>query len=306
MDNIAYAEILEEIATLRQIRGDNPFKSRAFETAARHIRKMPELIDDLLDEGYDLTEIDGIGKSIARELHNIYESGASITHTELANEFPPGILDIMRVEGLGPKRVKLFYEELGISDLEMLEEAVNAGKIAELPGLGQKTEDKIKAELERLKTASPDRIPLPAAKAAADSIAEALRELDCTTKVEVAGSIRRGRETIGDIDILVSAEDHEQVFNTFLDLREVGEVIVRGPTKTSARLRSGTQVDVRVVEEHEFGAALHYFTGSKDHNIQIRARAKKTGSTDQRVRRAPSGGRGLHRRRNRGGGLRLR
>ncbi len=277
MNNAQYADILESIATLRQIRGDSPFKSRAFENAARSIRKMPEKIEELIDEGFDLTSLDGIGKSISGELHKIHETGESPTHKELLANFPDGILELTRVEGLGPKRIKLLYDELGICDLASLEIAAEAGQISALPGLGQKTEDKIKSEVIRLKNTSVDRIPLPLARAAGESIVAALSKLDCIQKIEIAGSIRRGRETSKDIDILVASKDYTLVFDTFVGLKEVDNILVRGDTKTSVRLKSGTQVDVRVVELWQFGAALHYFTGSKEHNIQIRSRAKKMG-----------------------------
>lgn len=281
MNNTQYADILDSIATLRQIRGDSPFKSRAYENAARLIRKMPEEVEDLIEQGIKLTTLDGIGKSLSAELHNINDSGESPMQKELLANFPDGILELTRVEGLGPKRIKLLYDELQICDLASLEVAAEAGLISALPGLGQKTEDKIKSEIIRLKITSVDRIPLPLARAAGESIVDALKKLDCIEKIEIAGSIRRGRETSKDIDILVAAKDatidHELIFDTFLALKEVDNVLVRGETKTSVRLKSGTQVDVRIVETWQFGAALHYFTGSKEHNIAIRSRAKKMG-----------------------------
>ncbi len=281
MNNTQYADILDSIATLRQIRGDSHFKSRAYENAARLIRKMPDQIEDLIDQGINPNKLDGIGKSLSAELLKIHETGESPMYKELLANFPDGILELTRVEGLGPKRIKLLYDELQICDLATLEAAAEGGLIAALPGLGQKTEDKIKAELIRLKNTSIDRIPLPLARSAGESIVKALEKLECVERIEIAGSIRRGRETSKDIDILVAStdatKDHELIFDTFVGLREIDHVQVRGETKTSARLKSGTQVDVRVVELWQFGAALHYFTGSKDHNIAVRARAKKMG-----------------------------
>ncbi len=281
MNNTQYADILDSIATLRQIRGDSPFKSRAYENAARLIRKMPEQIEDLVDQGVKLTTLDGVGKSLSAELYKIHETGESPMYKELLSNFPDGILELTRVEGLGPKRIKLLYDELQICDLASLEVAAEAGLISSLPGLGEKLEEKIKAEIIRLKNTSVDRIPLPLARAAGESIVKALERLDCIERIEIAGSIRRGRETSKDIDILVAAKDattdHELIFDTFVGLKEIDHVQVRGETKTSARLKSGTQVDVRVVELWQFGAALHYFTGSKEHNIAIRGRAKKMG-----------------------------
>lgn len=277
MNNTQYADILDSIATLRKIRGDSPFKSRAYENAARSIRKMPDEIEALIDEGFNLIKLEGIGKSISTELLKIHETGESPTHAELLADFPDGILELTRVEGLGPKRIKLLYDNFGISDLVALEEAARNGQISELPGLGKKLEEKIISEVERLKNTKTDRIPMPLAKAAGELIVRALEALDCVEMIEIAGSIRRGRETSKDIDILVASDDHEKVFDAFVGLKEIGNVLGRGNTKTSARLKTGTQVDVRVVESWQFGAALHYFTGSKEHNIQIRSRAKKQG-----------------------------
>ena len=276
MDNKEYARIMSEIAVLRQIRGDNTFKIRAYENGARAIENLNESIEDLMDEG-DITKLDGIGKSLAREVEALRENGVSPAHAELLQELDPGLLDIMKVQGLGPKRVKLLYDKLGVSNLDLLREAAESGRIAELDGLGQKTQDKIIHELERLEQTS-GRTPLPAARNMAYAILDQLKTIDGVTQIEVAGSIRRGRETVGDIDIVVaSSAGHMEIFDTFVGLPEVDEVLVRGDTKTSARLRNGMQVDVRVVTPTQFSAALHYFTGSKEHHLKLRARAKKMG-----------------------------
>lgn len=278
MDNKEYARILKEIAILRQIRGDNHFKIRAYENGSRTVENLSESIEDLMDAG-DLTEVDGIGKSIAREIKSIRETGVSPAHNELLEELDPGLLNVMRVQGLGPKRIKLLYDELAVTNIDLLREAAESGRIAELEGMGDKTQEKILLELDRLAQSS-GRTPLPAARARAESIREELARLEVVDEIEVAGSIRRGRETIGDIDIVVSTrqfEDRDAIFDRFVELPEVGDVLVRGDTKTSARLRSGIQVDVRVVTPDQFGAALHYFTGSKEHHIKLRTRAKKRG-----------------------------
>lgn len=278
MDNKEYARILKEIAILRQIRGDNHFKIRAYENGSRTVENLSESIEDLMDAG-ELTEVDGIGKSIAREIKSIRETGVSPAHNELLEELDPGLLNVMRVQGLGPKRIKLLYDELAVTNIDLLREAAESGRIAELEGMGDKTQEKILLELDRLAQSS-GRTPLPAARARAESIREELARLEVVDEIEVAGSIRRGRETIGDIDIVVSTrqfEDRDAIFDRFVELPEVGDVLVRGDTKTSARLRSGIQVDVRVVTPDQFGAALHYFTGSKEHHIKLRTRAKKRG-----------------------------
>lgn len=278
MNNKEYARILKEIAILRRIRGDNHFKIRAYDNGGRTVENLSEDVDTLIEAG-ELEGVDGIGKSLARELRSIHDTGVSPTHTELLQELDPGLLDVMRVQGLGPKRIKLLYDTLGVCSIDTLREAAESGRVAELDGLGQKTQDSILKEIERLE-ASGGRTPLPAARAHARSVASALTELSVVEKIEVAGSIRRGRETIGDIDIVVATsdfEDRDAIFDHFVALPQVGDVLVRGDTKTSARLRSGIQVDVRVVEPHQFGATLHYFTGSKEHHIKLRTRAKKRG-----------------------------
>lgn len=276
MDNKEYARILSEIAVLRQIRGDNAFKIRAYENGARAIENLADSIEDRMDEG-DITKIEGIGKSIAHEVQALRETGVSPAHAELLQELDPGLLDLMKVQGLGPKRIKLLYDQLRVSNLDLLREAAQSGQIAELDGMGAKTQEKILHELERLEQTS-GRTPLPAARAMALAIKEQLAKVQGVTHIEVAGSIRRGRETVGDIDIVVASNDgHDAIFDRFVELPEVAEVLVRGETKTSARLRVGIQVDVRVVTPTQFGAALHYFTGSKEHHLKLRTRAKKMG-----------------------------
>ncbi len=276
MDNKQYAQILSEIAVLRSLAGHGTFKVRAYENAARAVTMLPKPLDELLEQGKDITAFDGIGKSTADQLKAIFKTGQSPLREELIGQLDPGLLELTKIQGLGPKRIKLMYDELGISNVELLRDAAERGEIAALPGMGGKTEDKILHELDRLSQLS-GRVPLPAARVAAENIASALRAIDGVVQVEVAGSIRRGKETSGDIDILVTTRgDHGAIFDHFVGLNDVGEILARGDTKTSARLQtSGMQVDVRIVDPAQFGAALHYFTGSKEHNIEIRARAKK-------------------------------
>lgn len=276
MDNKEYARILKEISILRQIRGDNHFKIRAYENGARAIENLADPLESLMDEG-DITQIEGIGKSLAKELESLRETGVSSVHQELLVELDPGLLDLMKIQGLGPKRIKMLYDELGISNVDLLKEAAESGKIADVEGLGKKTQEKILAEIERLAQSS-GRMPLPAARAIAFGVRDKLKEVKGVEAIDVAGSIRRGRETIGDIDILVATSGEPQpIFEAFVTLPEVEEVLVRGDTKTSARLRNGMQVDVRIVKPEQFGAALHYFTGSKEHHVKLRTRAKKMG-----------------------------
>lgn len=275
MDNNHYARILNEIAALSQVKGVNRFKIRAYENAARTVENLTEPLDVRIEDD-TVEDISGIGSGIAQDLREIHETGTCTVHTELLSELDPGLLDVLKIQGLGPKRVKTIYEELGVSDLPSMKKAAEDNLIQTLSGLGKKTEQKILAEIERLERHA-GRTPLPQARRVALSIRDHLAELDAVARVEIAGSIRRGRETIGDIDVLVTTDDPEAVTDAFVALPEVDEVLVSGHTKTSVRLVGGIQVDLRVVDEELFGSALHYFTGSKEHHIELRTRAKRQG-----------------------------
>lgn len=275
MDNQHYARILTEVAQLMEIKGENRFKIRAFENAARTIETLTDPLDGIISEGR-LTQLSGIGKSIAADLRAIHETGTCSVHEELLAELDPGLLDLLRVQGLGPKRIKVLYHELDVSNLEALMKAATEGRIRELSGFGQKTEEKIIAEIERLAHGE-GRTPLPMARIIGESLRAQLLSLDEVLQIELAGSLRRCLETVGDLDILVGAEDAVRISDFFVALPEVGEVLAKGATKTSVRLRTGLQVDLRIVAPEVFGAALHYFTGSKEHHIKLRTRAKREG-----------------------------
>jgi DNA polymerase (family 10) len=275
MDNSHYARILSEIAALSQIKGVNRYKIRAYENAARTVESFPDELDACIEDG-TVEDISGIGSSIADDLRQIHETGTCDAHTDLLAELDAGLLDLLKIQGLGPKRIKKIYEELGVQDLPGMKEAAEAGQVQKLSGLGKKTEQKILAEIERLERHA-GRTPLPQARRVATSIRDKLAELDAVARIEIAGSIRRGRETIGDIDLLVTTSAPGEVTDAFVSLSEVGEVLASGETKTSVRLVGGLQVDLRVVDEEIFGSALHYFTGSKEHHIALRTRAKREG-----------------------------
>ena len=275
MDNSHYARILSEIAALSQIKDVNPYKTRAYENAARTIENFPESIDACIEDE-TIEEVKGIGSSIAEDLRQIHETGTCTVHTDLLSELDAGLLDLLKIQGLGPKRIKSIYEELGVADLPSMKQAAEDGQIQQLSGLGKKTEQKILTEIERLERHA-GRTPLPQARRIALSIRERLAALDAVDRIEIAGSIRRGRETIGDIDILVTTSQPESVTEAFVSLADVDEVLASGETKTSVRLVGGIQVDLRVVDEALFGSALHYFTGSKEHHIELRTRAKREG-----------------------------
>lgn len=275
MDNRDYARVLSEIAALMQIKGSNRFRIRAFENAARTVETQAQSIEDLLDSD-EITDLKGIGDSIAQDLRQIRERGTCDLHESLLDDLDPGLLVILRIQGLGPKKVKAIYDELQIVEIETLRKAAEAQKIRELPGFGARTEEKILSEIERLERAG-GRIPLPRARRIAESIEDQLRQLDGVQDISIAGSLRRGRETIGDIDLVIATNDPAPIHQKFGSLTEVDDVLVTGETKTSVRLRSGVQVDLRTVKPSLFGSALHYFTGSKEHHITLRTRAKRQG-----------------------------
>lgn len=275
MDNQAYVALLEEIADLLQVTSANPFRVRAFQKAARVIDGLADPLDPLLEAG-DVTHLDGIGKSIAEDLAEMRARGSCGLLDELRASLPAGITDLLRVQGLGPKKVKALYEELGIGDLEALEARAAEGRIAGLKGFGARTEEKILQEIERLRRYA-GRTPLAEAWPPAARLLETLRAVPGVVRAEIAGSLRRGRETVGDLDFVVGSEDPDPVMEAFATAEGVEEVVARGDTKTTVRLRSGLSADVRVVPPAVFGATLHHFTGSKEHNVEMRSRAQRRG-----------------------------
>lgn len=275
MDNTHYASILNDIAALLELKGENRFRVRAFEDAAQTIQRLSEPVEVRIDEG-TLEDLSGIGESIAADIREIRETGTCSARESLLEELDPGLLDLLDIQGLGPKRLKTIYDELGITSLDGLREAAETGELQELSGIGPKTEQNILDEIERLDQRS-GRTPLPAARTVADSLCEQLADRDDVHRIDVAGSLRRGRETIGDVDILVATDAPEAVTEDFAELAEVDQLLAGGTAKASARLIDGLQVDLRFVDESHYGAALHYFTGSKQHHVQLRSRAKRDG-----------------------------
>ncbi len=275
MDNAYYARIMREISLLMQIKGENRFKIRAFDNAATILEDLTSPIDALV-EGDALTQIDGIGKSIAQDLKEIYQTGTCGAREALLDSLDRGLLALLHVQGLGPKRIKLLYEQLGIANMEALKDAAQRQQIRQLAGFGAKTEQNILEDIERLSQHA-GRTPLPAGLALAQHVCEVLSQLPQAQRVEIAGSLRRGRETIGDIDILVASDDPQPILDATATMRGVSKILAHGAKKTSVLLGPGVQVDVRVVEPQVFGSALHYFTGSKEHHVKLRTRAKRQG-----------------------------
>ena len=275
MENAHVARILAEMADICEIRGDNVFKIRAFRTAAAAVESLPFDVAPLARDPARLREIRGIGEGIARKIVEICATGSCVEHRDLVALFPPTLLELLQIDGVGPKKVKLFHETLGISTVADLEVAARAGKIRSLPRLSARTEEKILKSIADHRARS-GRFLLSWAEAAVERLSTMLRALPGVVRVEAAGSYRRGRETVGDIDILVACEAPAPVMDHF---SRAGELIAHGGTKCSIRLTSGLQADLRIVPLESFGAALHYFTGSKAHNVAIRTLAVRKGLT---------------------------
>ena len=279
MRNDQYSALLNRIADLLEIRGEVFFKVRSYREAARQIDELGEPIDRLRDEGR-LSHVHGIGKAIADKLNEYGETGSVEYLRKLEEEVPPGLLDFLRIPGLGPRTAKDIYDALGITNLDDLEAALRDGRLRKVSRIKAKTEENIQKGLEALKgRGSGPRTLLPTAMATSDSIVGVLEGLSQVEKISSAGSVRRRCESIGDLDIVVASGDPEPVMDAFCEMGSVREVIARGETKSSIRTNDGIQVDLRVVEPQHYGAALAYFTGSKAHNVRMRALALKQGLT---------------------------
>jgi len=276
MKNREIAGIFEKVADMLAIRGDNFHRVLAYRKAAESIRDLGRDVNDIFADGA-LQEIPGIGKTLAAKIEEMLTTGELEFYERLAEEIPPSLVELLRVEGLGPKRVKAIYEALGIKTLESLKAAAEAGQLSQLPGMGQKTEENILKAIDSLERHGTDRTPIWKAWPVAHEILEALRDAPGVTKSSVAGSLRRMEETIGDIDLLLAAADGEPVMERVRTLPQVEQVIVSGPSKTTVQLHNGLQVDVRVLPEERWGTLLSYFTGSKDHNVRLRELALKQG-----------------------------
>jgi len=279
MQNAEIARLLGEVADLLEISAGNPFKVRAYRNAARTVADHPDPLSELVkDEAFDLTDLPGIGGSIAKEITALLETGTLPQRQQLVATIPPGLLDLLRIPGLGPKRVKLFHDELKVNSVADLKWALEAGKIAKLGGFGPKLLEKIREGVAGAAAGSGQRrMVLHEAEQYARALVEYLTAGGGIDAIEVAGSFRRRKETIGDLDIVVSDANARDLISRFGKFGEVTHVASQGDTRSTVRLSSGLQVDLRVIEPACFGAALQYFTGSQAHNIELRkiAQAKK-------------------------------
>ena len=269
MQNPDIANLFDEVADLLEIQSQNPFRVRAYRNAARVVRDYPRPLADEVARGADLTEIPGIGEDLAEKIADIVRTGALPLHQELIAKLPSGLLDLLRIPGLGPKRVKTLYSKLKVKSAADLKKALEAGKVRKLAGFGPKMEEKVRAGLGAALHVE-HRLLLPDAETHAVALIDYLRTGGGLTNLDVAGSYRRRRESIGDLDILATTTHPAAAIDRFAAYPDVGKVLSRGDTRVTVRLRGGLQVDLRVVEPAAYGAALMYFTGSKEHNIELR------------------------------------
>jgi DNA polymerase (family 10) len=274
--NAEAAALLREIADLLDLNGEK-FKPEAYRRAARSIETLSEELGGVAERG-GLREVPGVGEAIAEKLREYLASGRIGYLDRLRTEIPAGLLEMMRLSGVGPKTTRRFWTELGVTDRTELARAIDAGRLEGLKGFGPRKIDQVRAALVAAAAGpAPGRAPIEAVYATAVSIRETLRTNAPIERVEIAGSFRRGRETVGDLDVLVTSKDPEKVFDVFSALPTIAEVKMRGGTKETVVLRGGLQVDLRVVEPEAFGAALQYFTGSKEHNVRLRSLARELG-----------------------------
>jgi DNA polymerase (family 10) len=270
------AVIFDEMADLLEIEDANPFRVRAYRNAARTVRGLGQELETMVDNGEDLTRLSGIGKDLAAKIIEILNTGHAKALDKLHTEVPASLEALLKIPGLGPKRVKVLYQHLHIKNLKQLEDSARRGLLQKLSGFGAKTEQRILDSIAAHRSTE-KRFLHHVARQYAEPLVDYLKSIADVKQVVVAGSYRRGQETVGDLDILVTADKGSAVMDKFVEYDEVQEVAAKGTTRATVFLRCGLQVDLRVVEEKSFGAALHYFTGAKAHNIQIRRLGQQRG-----------------------------
>ncbi len=275
MDKNAIAGILSEIALLLELKGENPFKFRAYQSGARILESLEEDLAMLVAEGR-LTSIKGIGKALALKIETLHKTDQLEYYDNLVDSVPPGLVEMLDIPGLGAKKIKVVHDTLGIDTIEKLQEACDKGQIADLPGFGQKSQEKIVAGIKNREAYGKRHLWWSAFEVAGPILA-GLKALPAVERAEHAGSLRRRMETVGDLDFLVASSDPQPVMDWFTGLDSVSEVTAHGETKSSVRLEGGLQADLRVVPPRQFVFALHHFTGSKDHNVRMRQRALQNG-----------------------------
>jgi len=276
MKNDQIAAMLTELADLLEIQEANPFRVRAYRSASRTISSTAESMQTLLEDGQDLTQFQGIGKDLARQIADIINTGQHEQLNELRSEVPQGVVDMLRIPGVGPKKVAIFFNQLNLQSLDQLKAVAEAGELSALKGFGKKTEQGILDNIDRAAEAG-KRVSIAVARTAADAVVADLLQLPEVQQAAVAGSCRRRKETCGDLDVLATASNAEAAMDLLAGHDLVESVLMRGDTKMRVRLHSRLELDLRVVPDESYGAALQYFTGSKEHNVVVRQKAKDLG-----------------------------
>ena len=275
MDKKDIIEVLERIGTMMEIKGENPFKIRAYSAGARTLQTMEEDLGEVIEEGR-LGDIPGIGKALTEKIETLYATGELEFYDKLVASVPSGLMDLLDIPGLGGKKIKVLHEQLNVDSIESLTEVCQAGKVAELKGFGEKTQEKILSGIKNREAYAARHLWWDA-RAVVERILPGLQGLPEVERVEAAGSFRRGMETVGDLDFLVASSDPAPIMDWFTSMEGIAEVTAHGDTKSSIRLEGGMQADLRVVPSEQFYFALHHFTGSKDHNVRMRQKALSIG-----------------------------
>ena len=275
MDKKDIADVLDQIGTMLEIKGENPFKVRAYFSGARTLQVLEEDLGTVIAEGR-LGEFKGSGKALTEKIGTLFQTGELEFFEKLKTSIPDGLLELLEIPGLGGKKIKVLHEELGIDSIKLLTEACNEDKDAKLKGFGQKTQNNILSGIQNREAYSARHLWWKAQEVA-DCILPGLRSLSEVERAEVAGSLRRGMETVGDLDFLVASSNPVPIMDWFTSMDGIVEVTAKGDTKSSVRLEDGMQADLRVVPAEQFFFALHHFTGSKDHNVRMRQKALSLG-----------------------------
>ena len=271
MDKKDIIEVLERIGTMMEIKGENPFKIRAYSAGARTLQTMEEDLGEVIEEGR-LGDIPGIGKALTEKIETLYSTGELEFYHKLVASVPSGLMDLLDIPGLGGKKIKVLHEQLEVDSIESLTFACQEGRVAELKGFGKKTEEKILSGIKNREAYAARHLWWDA-RARVEQILPGLEELPEVERVEAAGSFRRGMETVGDLDFLVASANPAPIMDWFTSMDGIAEVTAHGETKSSVRFEGGMQADLRVVPSEQFYFALHHFTGSKDHNVRMRQKA---------------------------------
>ena len=276
MKNSDVAKVFQDIADLLELKGENVFKIRAYQKAARAIDYYPRELEALIDEGEDLRSIPGVGEAIAKKAAELITTGKLGYYEDLKAESPQGITNLLDIPGIGPKTANRLSSELGVSSVDELERAINEGQLAKLSRLGEKTAENILHQIQALRRKD-QRIPIGKALPIVEEITATLRSIPGVKNLTPAGSLRRFQETVGDIDLMGTANEPKEVIDAFVALPLVRQALAHGSTKASVIVSGGLQIDLRMVEHDSFGSLLQYFTGSKQHNISVRDKWRKRG-----------------------------